>query len=80
MKKILAKNYSYINLDRDPELKALYEKLKTRYELTSKIAEKLNQLIAQKGEPEEFGQYLQFIDENNILVEKVIFLFERREN
>ena len=48
MKKILAKNYSYINLDRDPELKALYEKLKTRYELTSKIAEKLNQLIAQK--------------------------------
>jgi len=71
MKKILAKNYNYINLDRDPELKALYEKLKTRYELTSKIAEKLNQLISQKGEPEEFGQYLQFIDENAILVEKL---------
>jgi len=28
MKKILVKNYSYINIDRDPELKALYEKLK----------------------------------------------------
>jgi len=28
-------------------------------------------MIQQKGELEEFGQYLQFIDENNIQVEKV---------
>jgi len=36
--------------------------------------ERFNQIIQQKGEPEEFGQYLQFVEENGISIDKVIIV------
>jgi hypothetical protein len=72
IKKILSRDYSYLELDKDPDLKTLYEKLKTKHEAASKITEKMSSLIEQKNDPAEFGKMIKLIEENNLYVEKVI--------